>query len=98
VLDQYLADPAIRLITILGPGGVGKTRLAMAAAERQVNNWQPASFSDGVYFVPLASVSSADSLAPTIAEVVGFHFYEGDEPKAQLLRYLHSKNILLRAG
>jgi predicted ATPase/DNA-binding SARP family transcriptional activator len=95
VLGQYLADPAIRLVTILGPGGVGKTRLALAAAERQVNSRQPASFSDGVYFVPLASVSTADSLAPTIAEAVGFHFYERDEPKAQLLRYLSSKNILL---
>jgi DNA-binding SARP family transcriptional activator len=95
VLGQYLADPAIRLVTILGPGGVGKTRLALAAAERQGTSRQPAAFSDGVYFVSLASVSTADSLAPTIAEAVGFHFYEGDEPQAQLLRYLRSKNILL---
>jgi predicted ATPase/DNA-binding SARP family transcriptional activator len=95
VLSQYLADPAIRLVTILGPGGVGKTRLALATAERQLYDQQPSSFPHGVYFVPLASVATADLLLPAIAETIGFHFYEGDEPKAQLLRYLRPKKLLL---
>jgi DNA-binding SARP family transcriptional activator len=95
ILDQYLADSAIRLVTILGPGGVGKTRLALAAAERQMNSRHPASFSDGVYYVSLASIATSDAVAPTIAEAVSFPFYNGDEPKAQLLRYLRPKNLLL---
>jgi predicted ATPase/DNA-binding SARP family transcriptional activator len=95
ILSQYLADSAIRLVTILGPGGVGKTRLALAAAERQMNSQHPAPFSDGVYYVSLASIATADAIAPTIAEAVGFTFYKGDEPKAQLLRYLRPKNMLI---
>jgi predicted ATPase/DNA-binding SARP family transcriptional activator/Flp pilus assembly protein TadD len=95
ILSQYLSDPAIRLVTILGPGGVGKTRLALAAAEREVNSGHTSSFPDGVYYVSLASAATADLLPSTIAEAVGFHFYEGNQPKAQLLRYLRAKNLLL---
>ena len=95
-LGQHLADPTIHLITILGPGGMGKTRLALAVAEAQLNSQQqPALFPQGVCFVSLARLETAGSLAPAIAEAVNFRFYEGDEPKAQLLRYLRHKAMLL---
>ncbi|QLQ08699.1 MAG: helix-turn-helix domain-containing protein [Anaerolineae bacterium] len=52
-LAQLLTDPLCRLLTLIGPGGIGKTRLAMAAAA-QVQ----AHFTDGVWFVPLAPVAA----------------------------------------
>src|SRR3712207_5633490 len=61
-LAQLLAEPDCRLVTIVGPGGSGKTRLALTAAARAA----PA-FADGVAFVPLQPVDSAEALPPAIA-------------------------------
>ncbi len=95
-LATYLADPAIRLITIFGVGGMGKTRLALAAANALVNSQQqPHPFPDGLYFISLAHVETADLLIPAIADAIGFSFYEGGEPKTQLLHYLGPKTLLL---
>src|SRR5688572_8379397 len=65
-LRRWLADPATRLITLIGPGGVGKTRLALELAR--------ASADDGsrrVVFVPLAAVRESGFVAPAIAEALG---------------------------
>ena len=59
------ADP-VRLVTVTGPGGVGKTRLALAAAESAA---EP--FPDGVFFVRLAPVTEASVMWTTIAEALG---------------------------
>jgi ATP/maltotriose-dependent transcriptional regulator MalT len=53
-LAALLADPAVRVITILAPGGMGKTRLGLAVAEAHLDR-----FADGVYMVPLAPLRSA---------------------------------------
>lgn len=95
-LAQHLASPGVRLITILGPGGIGKTRLALAAAEAQLkSDRQPHPFAHGVYFAGLARLESADLLVPAIVTALDFRFYEGVEPKEQLLNYLHRKEVLL---
>ena len=95
-LDSYLRDPAIRLITILGPGGMGKTRLAQAVAEEILHDSrQPPLFADGVTFVPLASLATHAQLLPAIAGSINFRFHEGGEPKEQLLNYLRRKQMLL---
>ena len=48
-------DPEVRLVTLTGPGGSGKTRLAIEAAREVVGG-----FPDGVYFVPLAAITTAE--------------------------------------
>ncbi len=92
-LQQHLNTPEVRLITILGPGGIGKTRLALALAERQLK--PTTTFSDGIYFISLAPISSADSIVQTIAEGLAFPIASAQEPTVQLLTYLRHKRLLL---
>src|SRR6188474_1258837 len=73
-----LADPACRLLTLVGPGGIGKTRLALEAA-------QPLVLPNGLRFVSLQPLTSPDFILPAIAEAVNFQFYRGGEPIQQLL-------------
>ena len=65
-LRHLATEPDARLVTLTGPAGTGKTRLAIAVADTLEST-----FPDGVYFVPLASVTSADVMWTTIADVLG---------------------------
>jgi len=85
-----LAEVSCRLLTLSGPGGIGKTRLALEAARRSMHD-----FAHGTFFVPLAQVSSLDLLTPTIAETLGLSFSGKEEPIEQLLSFLREKKILL---
>lgn len=88
-LNHLLAEQ--RLITILGPGGMGKTRLALAVAEQQV-----AHFDNGIYFVPLAALTDSANLVMTIAEHSDYQLQSGQrEPRQQLFDYFREKNLLL---
>ena len=89
-VTRCLGDPACRLLTLVGPGGIGKTRLALQVA----TIWQQA-FLDGVFFVPLIGSSSPDLLLPAIAGALHFSFYSRQDPKAQLFAYLGEKELLL---
>ncbi|MCB0156179.1 MAG: AAA family ATPase, partial [Anaerolineae bacterium] len=96
-LQQRLNDPAVRLITIVGPGGIGKTRLALALAMRHLEPaaGSGASFPDGIYFIALAPLSSADIIAQTIAAEIALPLTSTQEPAAQLLTYLRHRRMLL---
>jgi predicted ATPase/DNA-binding SARP family transcriptional activator len=89
-LADRLADPALRLLTLVGPGGVGKTRLAVEAAARNVER-----FGDGAHFVSLAPLTSVEQLVPAVADALGFSFYSQQEPGLQLVNYLCDKELLL---
>ncbi len=97
-LGQLLRDPAYRLVTLVGMGGVGKTRLALAAAEQARER-----FAGGVWFVPLAgffdenaqAVVSHRLLITGIAKSLNLSFHGQGEPEAQLLDFLRHKEALL---
>ncbi|MDQ4075768.1 MAG: tetratricopeptide repeat protein [Chloroflexota bacterium] len=89
-IAEHLADPTCRLLTLIGPGGMGKTRLALRAAGDRL-----AMFTHGSYFVPLASVSSPEHIIPAIASALGLTFVGQDDRKAQLLHHLSGKTMLL---
>lgn len=97
-LQTLLHNPACRLLTILGPGGTGKTRLALQAATEQGHT-----FDDGAYFVPLAPLSSGDFLVPAIADALRFGFAERadsirrtvETQYQQLVGFLRAKRLLL---
>jgi predicted ATPase len=85
-----LDDPNCRLLTLMGPGGMGKTRLALETASSAVG-----AFSHGVFFIPLTPVSTASGIVPAIAETIGLQFYDHAPLKQQLLEYLADKHMLL---
>ena len=89
-IDVLLDDPTCRLLTLVGPGGIGKTRLAMQVAADCAEQ-----FDDGVYFVPLEPLDSPEFIVSTIADVLSFRFSAGVDPGQQLLQYLREKALLL---
>jgi len=89
-LSNLLAQTDVRLVTILAPGGMGKTRLALKSVEQLSSN-----FDDGVFFVPLAELGSDDHIATAIAESAGLHLQAGGNPRRQALQSLRQKQILL---
>ncbi len=90
-LTHLLADPKIRLVTILAAGGMGKTRLALEAAEQQLANYP-----DGVFFVPLVALASPDLIIHAIAEHTGYAFQPDSRTlRQQLLDFLNPKRLLL---
>jgi predicted ATPase len=88
-IGAQLQQPGVRLLTLVGPGGMGKTRLAV-----EVGRALQSAFADGVWFVPLASVSTAAALPGAIATALGITL-QGNEPHQALLQSLSQQQLLL---
>ena len=99
-LAMWLDDPQIRLITITGLGGMGKTRLALALAHRLLDPaspelGHPARFPDGLFFVSLVALQSSSQIVSAIAQALAFRFEAQGDPTRQLRDYLSDKRLLL---
>ncbi|HSD85445.1 MAG TPA: BTAD domain-containing putative transcriptional regulator, partial [Anaerolineae bacterium] len=95
-LQQRLSDPAYALITIVGPGGSGKTRLAVACAEQMMAQWP-----HGAWFVSLADITAEVGPALTqrvitaLVEAFQLRLDGGTPPEQQLFNHLRHKQLLL---
>jgi predicted ATPase/class 3 adenylate cyclase len=79
-----------RLVTLTGPGGTGKTRLAIEVADGCID-----AFADGVHFVPLATLSDADLVLPTVAAQLGLRAAPASPVRDVLIDYVKQRQILL---
>lgn len=89
-LASMLADPRQRLITILGPGGIGKTRLAMEVATAQLST-----FNEHIYFIQLAAFNGPESILPAVASTLNIPSSTSEELKNRLSDYFRDKKILI---
>ena len=90
-LAEQLAQPECRLITLLGPGGVGKSRLALELARRADQE----SFRDGVVWVALEALTSPELVPTRIADALGMTLQGKDEPLQQVISFVGDKHLLL---
>jgi predicted ATPase/DNA-binding SARP family transcriptional activator len=93
-LTKYLSSPTPRLITIIGPAGIGKTSLAVQVG-RLVEAKEDPSFLNGVLFLSLSSIHSIEGVLAALAQALSYAFRPGTDRLAQLLQILQDRELLL---
>ncbi|MBL8147654.1 MAG: AAA family ATPase [Anaerolineae bacterium] len=88
-IGRLMADADCRLLTLTGPGGIGKTRLAVEVAS------VGAAGRDRTCFVPLQQITAPEMLAPMLAEAAGLQLQPGEDTRQQVLNYFRDKSMLL---
>lgn len=83
-------EPGCRLLTLIGAGGIGKTRLSLEVAGRVLPR-----FADGVFFVPLDALDHIALIAPAIADAVHLGLHDRNLAHSQLLRFCRAKEMLI---
>src|SRR5687768_11774307 len=90
MIGTQLLDPSCRMLTLTGPGGIGKTRLALEVAREFESH-----FADGVFFISMAGIERTESIIPAIADVLRLAFSGPADPVVQVSNFLQTKEILL---
>jgi len=90
LIPKQLLEPACRLLTLTGQGGIGKTRLSI-----EVGRALEPQFPDGVHFIPLAGIGDTEAVLPAIADVLGLGFSGPADQMVQLSNFLHDRKTLL---
>jgi predicted ATPase/DNA-binding CsgD family transcriptional regulator len=89
-IEQCFQDPGCRLLTLIGLGGVGKTRIAWEAGVRIAHH-----FAQSSYFIPFAPISSPTLIVSTLAASLGYRFQGTETPLAQLIDFLRDRELLV---
>ena len=90
LIHGYLLNVDIRLVTLIGPPGIGKTRLSIETAREALSD-----FADGVFFVALAPLEDSSLVAPTVVQTLGFAETELKLPIERLKEAIGNKQMLL---
>jgi predicted ATPase/DNA-binding XRE family transcriptional regulator len=89
-IQNYLSKEDIRLVTLIGPPGIGKTRLSIETARTELVN-----FPDGVFFVGLAALGDPSQIALTIVQALGFVEAKNVPARQQLMDGIGGKQMLI---
>ncbi len=89
-LKAMLAAPDHRLITIVGPGGIGKTRLLLAVCRQSLHHYL-----EGIRFVPLASIATREGMLTALCAAFDLPVAPGEDPLHRLIDHLRHKELLL---
>ena len=89
-ISEHLENVHCRLLSLIGQGGIGKTRLALQVANMQLEN-----FPQGGYFINFTPLRNPDQIANTMANALNLAFQQSGTSEKELLNYLHDRNMLL---
>ncbi len=96
VILRSLRDPACRLLTLLGPGGIGKTRLALESGRILATGHSgSALFPDGIWFVSVPESQGGQALEFALATALAQRFHPSESPRDQVIRFLTTRKTLL---